>query len=130
MAATAMFRLTAPSKRHSKMQIETAKKALAKLQGFFNRKLSDDAVAFYVAEFKAVDDDIFTAAVDEVCRAEKSLPTPRALREYVVAAQRRKYQAERPTTLAILFQGKPDDSECMRESRGVLRRMRQQNLWG
>jgi hypothetical protein len=109
---------------------DTAKKSLAKLQGFFNRKLTDDSVAFYIAEFRFVDDEIFTEAIDEVCRAEKSLPTPRVLHQYVNAARRVKQQAEQPTTLATVFAVKPNDTECARESRGVLRRMYQQNLWG
>jgi len=112
------------------MKIETAKKAIARLQGFFHRKLTDDAVVFYANEFKRVDDDIFAAAVDEACRAEKSLPTSRLLKEYVAKLQRQKLKAAQPTNFAEIFGSKPDDTECIRESRGVLRRMHQQDLWG
>lgn len=112
------------------MKIETAKKAIALLQGFFNRKLSDDAVAFYVNHFRAVDDAVFVAAVNEACRAEKTLPTPRMLREYVITLQRRKQEFEQPTKSAQIFAIKPGDSECVKESRGILRRMWEKNLWG
>jgi hypothetical protein len=112
------------------MRIETAKASITKLAGFFNRKLSEEAIGFYIHDFRAVDDLIFESAVDEACRAEKSFPTPRQLREYVAAAQRAKYAERDAKRLSEIFTDRQNDSEVMTASRGVLRLIYKQNLYG
>ena len=112
------------------MNPQTAKAGLGKLTGFFNRKLTNDAVGFYVTEFRLVDDDVFQTAVDEACRAEKSFPTPRVLRDHINAAQRAKYASQYAHRVAEIFVNRPSDNDLMKESRATLRAMYEHGLYG
>jgi hypothetical protein len=103
-------------------------KKLAEIAGFFNQKLGEEKVVFYLAEFARVDDKVFEAACDEACRAERSFPTPRTLREYVALAERAKYASETPKSLREIFTDRTRDPELVKESRALLRSIYQHHL--
>lgn len=106
---------------------EAVAAGVRRLAGFFGRKVTDDALGFYVQEFFMLPDNVFNAAVTECQRTEKSFPTPTVLKNYVIQVrtdmERKSRSRSSIQSWKDLARTNPDDPECIKESKRLLGRI-------
>lgn len=101
------------------------------MAGFFSKKLSAELMAFYAKDFKLTDDLVFERACEEVCRQERTFPTPHVLRNYVVEQMRRRDKEHRdPGAMARVTDFTPSDPKAVAASRSLFRQAYEGKLRG
>lgn len=109
------------------MAIDGALEAIKRLQGFYGKKLSPEALEFYLQDCRMAADNVLNAAVTYCLRTERTFPTPTVLKNYVVEARREMERAEHSGSVVRSFAGfareNRGDPECIKESKRLLARI-------